>query len=30
MERRDPAPGTWGLMVAMGPGFCTELVLLRW
>jgi len=30
MERRDPAPGTWGLMVAMGPGFCSELVLLRW
>jgi len=30
IERRDPAPGTWGLMVAMGPGFCSELVLLRW
>ena len=30
MEHRDPAPGTWGLMVAMGPGFCSELVLLRW
>lgn len=25
-----PPPGTWGLMVAMGPGFCSELVLLRW
>jgi len=25
-----PAPGTWGLMLAMGPGFCSELVLLRW
>ena len=24
------APGTHGLMVAMGPGFCAELVLLRW
>ncbi len=24
------APGTLGLMVAMGPGFCSELVLLRW
>ncbi|MEU2184007.1 type III polyketide synthase [Streptomyces thermolilacinus] len=28
----DPAPpaGTPGLLLAMGPGFCTELVLLRW
>jgi alkylresorcinol/alkylpyrone synthase len=25
-----PAPGTWGLLMAMGPGFCSELVLLRW
>lgn len=25
-----PAPDSWGLMVAMGPGFCSELVLLRW
>lgn len=25
-----PPPGTWGLLVAMGPGFCSELVLLRW
>lgn len=25
-----PAPGTWGLMLAMGPGFCSELVLLKW
>jgi alkylresorcinol/alkylpyrone synthase len=22
--------GEWGLVVAMGPGFCSELVLLRW
>ena len=29
MEQR-PASGTWGLMLAMGPGFCSELVLLRW
>ncbi|MFD5100011.1 type III polyketide synthase [Streptomyces albidochromogenes] len=28
-ERRPPA-GTAGLMLAMGPGFCSELVLLRW
>ncbi len=25
-----PAAGGWGLMSAMGPGFCSELVLLRW
>ncbi|UYQ66341.1 type III polyketide synthase [Streptomyces peucetius] len=29
-EARRPAPGTWGLLLAMGPGFCSELVLLRW
>jgi alkylresorcinol/alkylpyrone synthase len=25
-----PRPGEHGLMLAMGPGFCSELVLLRW
>ncbi len=25
-----PPPGSTGLMLAMGPGFCSELVLLRW
>lgn len=25
-----PCAGTPGLLLAMGPGFCTELVLLRW
>jgi alkylresorcinol/alkylpyrone synthase len=30
IERRKPAPGTYGLLAAMGPGFCSELVLLRW
>ena len=25
-----PEPGTPGLMLAMGPGFCAELVLLQW
>ncbi len=30
LARRQPAPGTWGLMMAMGPAFCAELVLLRW
>jgi alkylresorcinol/alkylpyrone synthase len=27
---KHPPAGTPGLMVAMGPGFCAELVLLRW
>jgi alkylresorcinol/alkylpyrone synthase len=27
--KRPPA-GTPGLLMAMGPGFCSELVLLRW
>jgi alkylresorcinol/alkylpyrone synthase len=30
MKRRRPAAGTWGLLAAMGPGFCSELILLRW
>lgn len=25
-----PEPGTPGLLLAMGPGFCAELVLFRW
>lgn len=25
-----PHPGSVGLMIAMGPAFCSELVLLRW
>lgn len=25
-----PQPGEWGLLAAMGPAFCSELVLLRW
>jgi alkylresorcinol/alkylpyrone synthase len=27
---KSPPAGTPGLMVAMGPGFCSEVVLLRW
>lgn len=27
---RPPDPGAAGVMMAMGPGFCSELVLLRW
>jgi alkylresorcinol/alkylpyrone synthase len=27
---KRPAAGSPGLMLAMGPGFCSELVMLRW
>ncbi len=30
MKNRRPAPGTLGLLAAMGPGFCAEFVLLEW
>lgn len=30
MRERRPAPGTFGVLGAMGPGFCSELLLLRW
>ncbi len=30
LENDPPEPGEYGLMLAMGPGFCSELVLLRW
>ena len=30
MERHRPEPGSLGVLLAMGPGFCSELVLLRW
>lgn len=26
----DPAPGSRALVMAMGPGFCSEMVLLEW
>ncbi|GAA1447685.1 3-oxoacyl-[acyl-carrier-protein] synthase III C-terminal domain-containing protein [Mycobacterium cookii] len=29
LRERPPAPGTHGVLLAMGPGFCSELVLLR-
>jgi len=29
LRDRAPRPGSYGLMLAMGPGFCSELVLLR-
>ena len=30
MRNRRPEPGTLGVLAAMGPGFCSELLLLQW
>ncbi|MFZ0477667.1 MAG: 3-oxoacyl-[acyl-carrier-protein] synthase III C-terminal domain-containing protein [Terriglobales bacterium] len=30
MKNRRPEPGTRGILAAMGPGFCSEFVLLEW
>ncbi|MEP6761609.1 MAG: 3-oxoacyl-[acyl-carrier-protein] synthase III C-terminal domain-containing protein [Sporichthyaceae bacterium] len=30
LEQPPPEPGSHGVLMAMGPGFCAELVLLRW
>lgn len=30
LARRRGKPGAYSLMAAMGPGFCSELVLLKW
>jgi alkylresorcinol/alkylpyrone synthase len=30
MTKRRPAKGTHSILAAMGPGFCSELVLLKW
>lgn len=29
LRDRPPRPGSWGMVMAMGPGFCSELVLVR-
>ncbi len=29
LRDRPPRPGSYGVLLAMGPGFCSELVLLR-
>jgi alkylresorcinol/alkylpyrone synthase len=29
LQEKPPAPGTHGVLLAMGPGFCLEMVLLR-
>jgi alkylresorcinol/alkylpyrone synthase len=30
LEDGIPTPGSPGMLIAMGPGFSAELVLLRW
>ena len=30
LDKCSPTPGTPGMLMAMGPGFCSELVLLEW
>jgi alkylresorcinol/alkylpyrone synthase len=30
LESRTAKPGEYGLLMAMGPGFCAELILLQW
>ncbi len=30
LEANEAKPGEYGLLMAMGPGFCAELVLLQW
>jgi alkylresorcinol/alkylpyrone synthase len=30
MANHRPPPGAYGMLLAMGPGFCSELVLLEW
>ena len=30
LANHRPPPGSWGMLLAMGPGFCSELVLLQW
>jgi alkylresorcinol/alkylpyrone synthase len=30
LDKRCPPPGSPGVLMAMGPGFCSELVLLNW
>lgn len=30
MNHRRPPEGAWSVLAAMGPGFCSELVLMQW
>lgn len=29
-QEEEPKPGDYGLLVAVGPGFCAEMLLLQW
>ncbi|MEQ9362736.1 MAG: 3-oxoacyl-[acyl-carrier-protein] synthase III C-terminal domain-containing protein [Leptospirales bacterium] len=30
LKTKSPAPGSYGILLAMGPAFCAEVVLLQW
>jgi alkylresorcinol/alkylpyrone synthase len=30
MAERRPEPGAPGVILAMGPGFCSEMMIVRW
>ncbi|MBF6569845.1 MAG: type III polyketide synthase [Candidatus Binataceae bacterium] len=30
MLKRSPTSGSYGLLIAMGPGFCAEMILIQW
>ncbi|MCR9141109.1 MAG: type III polyketide synthase [bacterium] len=30
LKTKSPSPGSYGILLAMGPAFCAEAVLLRW
>lgn len=30
LSSKQPPPGSYGLLIAMGPGFCQEAILLQW
>ncbi len=30
LRQHRPEPGSLGMLLAMGPAFCSELVLLEW
>jgi len=30
LTNHRPAPETYGVLLAMGPGFCSEMILVRW
>jgi alkylresorcinol/alkylpyrone synthase len=30
LQHLQPPKGTWSVLSAMGPGFCSELVLIKW